>query len=495
MTEKKQDQSISDLDSLKAKMLRGGAWSLIGQFSSIFVTLITNICLARILGPDEFGLMGIILFFISIANIITESGLSGALIRKTNSTENDYSTVFVFNIVLSIIGVVIISIISPYISIFYNFPQLQKPLIVSSLVLLLRASTFTQNTKLIANLEYKKYTAYDITSCIIGSSISIILAYRGAGVWALVFLYIIRYTIHLILLYSFEGIPSISFNKSSFLNLYKFGLFTTLSSVLNVGFSNIYQLVLGKIDSLSETGFYYQAQRIDQISTSLLSNINQGVLFSGLSKIQNDQVKFHSIYINISRLIFSIYGLFLVLLFCYSELVITTLLGVQWLQSALYLKFMCCTSFFLMQENYNRILFKVYNKTERILKIEIIRGILQIIGLSIGVYYKDIIMLMFFSVVVSIISYIYTTYLSYRLVGQLAWTQFLSTCKIVSIMVVSIVVSLIIVHLLKIAPTSYYTLLLAPILISIMLLFLHLFQIINIKTMAHSIKLNIKSIS
>ncbi len=147
-------------NALKKSIIKGSAWSMTGQFLIMAITLFANILLARMLTPGDFGKIGIIMFFINIAYVLTEGGLSAALIRKTDATYRDYSTVFVFNFIIGLIGFLLIAGFSGVISDFYNDSSLQWPLIVSSVILLINSFQFIHNTKLIAEMRYKEKSTY-----------------------------------------------------------------------------------------------------------------------------------------------------------------------------------------------------------------------------------------------------------------------------------------------------------------------------------------------
>ena len=131
-------------------------WSVFGQVGYLGVAFITNILLVRILGPYEFGQIGIIMFFVAIGKVLTESGLSGALVRKNDATEEDFSTVFIFNLIISFVLVAVIIVMSGYVADFYKDTSLENILIVSSMVLLIDAFRIPQNAKLVKELKFKK---------------------------------------------------------------------------------------------------------------------------------------------------------------------------------------------------------------------------------------------------------------------------------------------------------------------------------------------------
>ena len=272
------------MPEFKNKVLKGTIWSVFGRLSTLIIVLITNIWLARILSPEEFGQVGIIMFFIVIANTFSESGLGGALLRKKEATLKDYSTVFVTNLILSIICFILIILFAENIANYYGDPLLKNLLIFSALILIINAFQITQNAKLMSDMMFKEYSIYVFISVFFASITGIYCAYQGLGVWALIIIQLLTASINTILLWIFEGaFLRIHFSKSSFKELYAFGINTTLASLLNKGFDNIYQLVLAKYFSLAQTGYFYQAKKLQDVPTGLITMLSQGVIFSSLA--------------------------------------------------------------------------------------------------------------------------------------------------------------------------------------------------------------------
>ncbi|MVX36661.1 lipopolysaccharide biosynthesis protein, partial [Myroides sp. LoEW2-1] len=394
------------MNDIGGKFKTGLIWSIIGQFGYLFITLLTNIILARLLSPKEFGVVAIATFFIAISKVLTESGLSGALIRKKDSTELDNSTIFLFNLFVSIGLYVILFFSSPSIEIYYGIENLSIYVRVLGLVLIINSFQIIQNVRLIKKLQYKRISSYTLISVILSSLIAVGIAAFGYGVWALILLQILNSLFLTIIFWIKEqGLTVYKFSKDSFKELYGFGLYTTLSSLLNTGFDNIYQLILGKYFSLGQTGYYFQAKKLSEIPVGIIKSTTLGVVFSALSNLQDDKEKFDQLYNNIIRIFTVVVGVICMGIFLYSKEILFLLYGEKWLSADFYMKILALASFFYMQEMFNRILFKVFNQTRRILVLEIIKKAINIVSLVIGVYYKSIEILMYGYLVTCIISY------------------------------------------------------------------------------------------
>src|SRR5699024_11061532 len=363
---------------LSRSLLINTLWSFVGRFGYFAVALITNVILVRLLSPKEFGQVGIMMFFIMIASVLVESGLSGALVRKQNATEVDYSTIFIFNLIVSLMLMTLLMASSGFIADFYKDSELQSVLIASSFILLINALRITQAARLIKNLQYKKKAVYEFLAVLMASIIAIELAFNGDGVWALVAFQLSTAVILSVLLWIFVGpLNSYKFSLRSFMEFYKFVFNTTLAYLLNTTFDNVYQLILGKYFSISQTGYFYQAKKLQEIPSSIFVTINSGVIFSTLSKLQNSPKEFNEIYQNVVRVFSVIVALISIIIFYYSEVIILILYGERWMDSAYYMQLLVIGSFFYVQEMFNRNIFKFFDQTEKILQLEVFKKSVQ----------------------------------------------------------------------------------------------------------------------
>lgn len=428
-------------DSIKKKIISGSFWAVIGQVITLFFTLIANIWLARLLTPHEFGQLGIIMVFISISNVLTEGGMSGALIRKPDATKEDYSTIFLFNLLISVFCFILIIIFSTPISNYYSDLSLRIPLIVTGVVLLINALQISQNAKLISDMRYKRKSLYETISVILSSIIAIFFAYKGYGLWSLIIMQLSKSSFTTIQLWLFNGYYfNLKFSSKSFKELYSFGINTTLASVLTIFFDNIYQLILGKIFSFNQVGFYYQAKKLNDVPTGVFASLTQGPIFSGLAKIQENKEDFLKVYNNIISVLLSILGFVTLLLFYYSDIIVNILLGEKWANSGIYLKYLSIASFFYIQELFNRIIFKVYNETKRVLYLDVIKKIIQTISIIIGIYLKNINILLIGFIASNAIGYSINYIVSRKILNSFNNKEFLLTFKVffIGLLIVSL---------------------------------------------------------
>jgi teichuronic acid exporter len=411
-------------------IVHGFFWTTDGQTFIIGFNLITNIILARMLGPEEFGIIGIILFFTTLAYVFVRGGLAGALIRLPEATDSDLKTVFTFNLSVSVVCYVLLVVFSPAISSFYNEPRIKNVLIVAGLILFINAFQLVNNTLLIREMRFKQRSLYQLISAILSSILAIGAAYFGLGIWSLIILQLGNQLFMTLQLALFEPFyMKVGWSTSSFIRLYKFGVNTTLSNLLNTAFNNIYQLVLGKYFSISQVGFFYQARKLEQVPNNVLNSFTQNVLFSGLAKLQNDIPQFIKTYNRVVRSLTALVGLMTVFTYLYGKEIILLLYGNKWLDAAFYLQLIIIASFFFMQENFNRVIFKVFDKTRQILILEIVKKLIHSLSIVLGVIYKDLEILLGGFVVTNIISFSINYYFSRRIIKD--YNEIITLFKII----------------------------------------------------------------
>ncbi len=467
-------------DGLSRSLLLNTLWSFIGRFGYLAVSLVSNIILVRLLSPKEFGQVGIMMFFIVVATVLVESGLSGALVRKQNVTEIDYSTIFIFNLIISLILMMALLGASGFIATFYNDPELKNILMASSLILVINALRITQTTKLVKELRFKVKALYEFIAILIGSLVAIFLAFNGAGVWALVSLQLSTAIVLTCILWVFaEPIKCYKFSGESFKQFYKFGINTTLASLLNTSFDNIYQLILVKYFSISQAGYFYQAKKLQEMPVGILQNTMLGVVYSALSKIQEDTEKFNILYQNTVRIFTIGVALICMVIFYYSDLIINILYGDKWIASVIYLQLLIVASFFYLQEMFNRIIFKIFDKTEKILQLEVFKKAIQSLTIFYGIWTMSIENLLYGFVLISVISFLVNYYFARKVQGCFYWMDFVDVIKVVVVCICIVVFCEFLANKYRIIGLENLWML--PIMLSMYICMLHLFCVINIK--------------
>ena len=252
--------------SLKTKSIQSIFWTSIQQFGSQGVAFVVSILLARLLTPAEYGLVAMILVFVQICETILDSGLSQSLIRSSNVNNEDYATVFYYNLGASIIIYVLLYVTAGLIASFYNEPQLTLLLQVLGLVVIIKAFSIIQITKLTKALNFKTQTIIALPALVGSAAIALFMAFNNYGVWSLVGYRLSReFFLTALLWFYTRWYPGLVFSVSKFRLHFKFGLNLLLSSLLNSIFNNIYTLVIGKYFSASQLGYFNRADSLQKL--------------------------------------------------------------------------------------------------------------------------------------------------------------------------------------------------------------------------------------
>src|SRR5690554_551060 len=360
-------------------------WVLLEKFGFSGLSFISTLLLARLLTPYEFGLIGTITIFISLSNMVVESGFGAALVQKKNITNNDYSTIFVFNAIMSVFLYIILFISAPFIADYYNNDIFTSIIRVLGVILIINAVTLTQKVHLIRELAFKQQAAINLAALIISILCALTLAYLGYGVWALVAqLVLYSFFVSLFMWFKVRFIPSLIFNTQSFKELFSFGGRIILTSALQTIYNDIFGLVITKKFSVSLTGLYTQANKLVSFPTSIFSSLYDSVAFPVLSKIDNPE-EFKTMYSNINNGIFSIALPLLLIIPFQAENIILTVLGTNWTEAAPILKILSISLLTSLISLSSFSVFKAKGLGETMLRYGIIKIVIRLIILVISI--------------------------------------------------------------------------------------------------------------
>ncbi|MBE0677264.1 MAG: lipopolysaccharide biosynthesis protein, partial [Bacteroidales bacterium] len=265
--------------------------------STQLVQFIVGLVLARILSPEEFGLVGMIIVFIAVSQSLTDSGFGQALIRKKDADDIDYSTVFHFNLIAGILVYLLFYLSSPAIARFYNQPELTGIARVLGIIILINATTVTQRTRLTKSVNFRQLMKVNLTAAVLSGTVAIFLALKGFGVWSLVWRSLIGSTVQAFMFwYSNKWIPSLAFSRRSFRSLFSFGSRLLVSGLIDTVYRNIYLLIIGKFFSAAELGFYTRADQFSRLASQNLTGTLQRVSYPVLSMVQDENERLKAGY-------------------------------------------------------------------------------------------------------------------------------------------------------------------------------------------------------
>lgn len=375
-------------NSFKERTISSFKWGFIDNISYQLITFFVGVILARLLSPAEFGLIGMITIVIAISQAFIDSGFSQALIRKQNCTDEDYSTVFIFNFFAGLIFYVVIFFAAPLISDFYNEPELTDILKVLGLNLLINAIAQIQRTIRTKRLDFKLQTKISILSTIGSGIIGIYMAYNGYGVWSLVWKTLLQNIISSALLWYWNNWkPVFTFNIKSFKEMFGFGSKLLISGLIDTIYRNIYYLIIGKYFSAAELGYYTRADAFKKLPSENITTVVQRISYPVLSTINEDNKALKNAYKKlISTTMFATFILMLGLA-ATAESVVLLLVGIKWQPTVIYLQLLCFAGMLYPLHALNLNMLKVKGRSDLFLKIEIIKKILAVPVIVIGIFF------------------------------------------------------------------------------------------------------------
>ena len=446
-------------ESLKNKTIKGVGWSAADAFLGQGVTFIVGLVLARLLSPDEYGLIGICLIFTTVLNGIVDSGFSNALIRKQDVTDEDYNTMFITNMVISIVLYMLLFISAPFVSDFFHRKELTALVRATGLVLFFNALSITQVTILTKKIDFKTKTKASLFSAIISGVIGIVMAFIGYGVWSLVAQQLSKQLLYTFsLLWLVKWYPKMTFCKCSFRYMWGFGWKLLASGILNNVWNQLYQIVIGRCYTSSTLGHYTRANEYASIFSSNLTSIIQRVSYPVLAEIQDDKERMVQGYRKVIKVTMFVTAICMISLGAVSEPIVYTLIGTKWHEAATYLPLICISMSLYPLHAINLNILQVLGRSDIFLNLEILKKIVGflpvVIGIFCGIYYM---------LLASIFTGIICLYLNTWYTGKTLNYTFLNQLKDIAPSYFTAFVIATAVYFLKYLPVSYWLVLLMQI--------------------------------
>ena len=404
-------------DNLKQKTIGGLFWSFTDNFAKLGVQFVVGIILARILSPREFGLVGMLTIFIAVSRTFVDSGFGRALIRKKDCTNDDYSTVFYFNLLVALLLYAILFLSANAISSFFNEPQLVPLVKVLGLSIVINSIGIIQQTILTQQVNFKVQASVTFISSFGSGIIAIALAILGFGVWSLVALNLSRLVLKSSLLWIWSiWKPSWIFSLESFRELFSFGSKLMVSSLIDTVYQNVYLIVIGKYFSAVELGFYSRADQFRKLpSQNILTVINR-VSYPVLSLIQDKPDRLKTNYQKLIRSTMFITFMLMLGMAAVAKPMIFALIGEKWEASVVYLQLLCFVGMFFPLQALNLNMLNVKGRSDLFLKLEIIKKIVAVPVILIGIFWGIKFMILGM-IVNNIIAYFLNSFYSGRLIG------------------------------------------------------------------------------
>lgn len=409
--------------SLRKEATSGLAWTFAQQFGNQIIGFIVSLILARILLPAEFGLIGMIAVLVGLGRVLVDSGLTQSLIRNNDCDEEDFSTVFYFNLIASVLIYGLVFITAPLVADFYTQPILVSIIRIYCFTFVINAFSSVQLARLTKRMDFKTQTLVALPATLIGGGVGVYMAYSDFGVFSLVWSQVIISTLSAIQIWIYsKWKPLWKFNLIKFKDHFNYGYKLALSGVLEVLFKNAYILIIGRFFSAGQVGFYTRAETMKQLPVSNISNALNKVTFPLFSKMQNDDVRLKRVYKQLMQMVVFVLAPVLIFIAVLGEPTFRLLFTAKWLPAVPYFQILCITGILKPIHSYNLNVLKVKGRSDLYLKLKSFEKILIIIGIVIGIQF-GIFGLLYAQVAVSLTIFFANAYYTNKFINYSAWDQ------------------------------------------------------------------------
>ena len=410
-------------DSLTKKTVKGVGWNSVDRIANYGIGFLIGIVLARLLSPEEYGLIGIIGIFTAIFNIILDSGLSTALIRKHGVTDTDYCTVFWTNLLLSFALTAILFFSAPLISRFFERPELIPYIHVMSFILVINALSITQQAILTKRIDFKTQTKISFIAHTSSGIIGIAMAYTGFGVWALVAQQMFSRLFTTVLLWIYnKWWPKLEFSWISFKELFNFSWKLLVAQIINTIFNQLYQAVIGKVYSPQTLGQYTRANQYGHLVSASIGDVVLKVSLPVMSSIQNEKERLLRAFRAIIKTTMLVTSVLLIGMSACAESLIFVLIGEKWLPCVPMMQILSLSLMLYPLHLININMLTVQGRSDIQLILQIIKCALAVGPVLIGIY-VGIYSMIIGSVVVGWISLFLNAYYSGKTFRYTWWMQ------------------------------------------------------------------------
>lgn len=403
--------------NLTSKTLSSIIWKFAERISAQLVTMVVSIILARILMPEDYGIVAIVNIVITICNVFVSSGFGTALIQKKDADDVDFSSVFYANIVIALVLYIIVFFTAPLIAGFYENELLTPILRVMGIRLPIAAINSVQQAYVSRKMQFKKFFIATLFGTIISGIVGIVMAYNGCGVWSLVAQYLTNVCIDTIVLcFVVKWRPKLAFSWKKLKSLLSYGWKMLASGLLDTGYQELRSLIIGKKYSSADLAYYDQGKKYPALlATNINSSINS-VLLSSMSKVQDDKVKIKqatrkSIQISSYLMLPCMVGFA-----CIAEQFVHVVLTDKWMDAVPYIMMMCFVYAFYPIHTANLTAIQAVGRSDLFLILEIIKKVVGLASILISMWF-GVFWIAFSAMITTIISSIVNAFPNKKLLN------------------------------------------------------------------------------
>lgn len=432
--------------SLKQKTVHSIFWTALQQFGRQGFGFVFSILLARLLLPEEFGYVAMVMVFINICITLIDSGLTQSLIREDISDERDYSTIFFFNLVISLILYLILYFGAPYVGGFYDQPILHNLIRWQGVIIIIHALTLIQETLMIKNLEFRRIFFASLPAIIVAGCVALYMAYKGFGVYSIVAYSVLDTGIMSVILWFISPWkPRFKFHTDKFRYHFRFGVHLSASNVLETLFNELYNIILGKYFSPAHLGFFNRAYAMQRLPVSNLAVILNKVTYPIFAKIKSNNDKLKEVYGKMMLMV--IFLLTPVLLFSgiLAVPLFRLILTEKWLPAVPYFKILCLAGIIYPLNLYNINILKIKGASATILRLQLYKKIIFILSLGMIVVW-GLFGLLYGILLNSVLAFIMNSHFSGKLINFSAVRQIMNVLPLLIINFIAAVAIYLLYH-------------------------------------------------
>ncbi len=403
--------------NLKQRTMFGIIWQLAEKFGAQAMSFVVSIVLARFLTPDDYGTVGLITVFITVALVFAQSGMGMALVQKKNADDLDFDVVFYYSIAFSALIYIVLFFCAGLIADFYGDPGFVPMIRALGLTVIIGSVTSVQQAKVQRSMSFKLFFVATGIGTVISGAVGIIMALWGFGVWSLITQQFTNQLINMIVLGAVIGWrPRLRFSFERMKVLFGYSWKMLCATLLDTVYHNIYSLIIGKYYSTADLGFYNRGKQFPDLVIQNVNGAINGVLFPVLSKIQDDVEQMKSAVRRSIKV--STYVIFPMMagLAAISEPLVLLLLKEKWLPAVPFVRFCCFTCAFMPIHTANLQGIKAMGRSDIFLKLEVVKKVLGITTLVVTLPFGLTVM-MYGKCAVTVISSIVNAFPNRRLMN------------------------------------------------------------------------------
>jgi O-antigen/teichoic acid export membrane protein len=417
------------MEQMNRKIGNGVAWNLISLLLSRGSSTIFTLFLARLLAPEAFGLIAMIMIVMELAQHFVQSGLGEALIRSKVASEADFSTIFHANLGLSALAYALLFMAAPWLADFYSQSALTDLLRVMGLVVFLNALKVVPTAMLSRQMNFRSQMVANTSGVLVSGLLAVFVAWQGGGVWSLVVQAMVNAGISALLLwYMTSWLPKLMFSGESFRRLFGFGVNLLAVGTIRILVQNSHVIAISRLFSAEVTGLYFFAKKVSQLISQQLSAAVQNATFPAMAKLQDDNAALRHKYRQIIQLMMFIIAPVMALLAALADPLFTAFLGEKWSGAVVYFQLLCVVATLYPLHSMNINVLKVKGRSDLVLKIGLLKN-----GMSLALLFAMIPFGVFWilvgQVANSFVSLIPNTYFTFRLIDYGVKQQILDIAK------------------------------------------------------------------